>query len=68
MVVFNRGEGAVDLDMARFAERTAGFADRRRGVAAGRHLGQLWTTTDGGRHWEPVTSPVTGLAESVETY
>ena len=29
MVVFNRGEGAVDLDMARFAERTAGYTHGR---------------------------------------
>jgi photosystem II stability/assembly factor-like uncharacterized protein len=34
--------------------RRVAFADATRGMALGETLGEVWRTTDGGAHWEPV--------------
>ena len=43
----------------------SGFADRRRGVAAGRTAARLWRTIDGGEHWEHLDVGIDGEASLV---
>ena len=50
------------LELPRGALVTA-FADARRGVAAGAHLGHLWRTRDGARTWELLPLPADGRPE-----
>jgi hypothetical protein len=38
----------------------SGFADARRGIAAGYDLAKLWRTDDGGAHWLPLAVEVDG--------
>ena len=48
--------------------RHAMFADRRRGVAWGAHLGDVWRTLDGGASWARLPLPFDGdPARLVET-
>jgi hypothetical protein len=41
------------------------MATARRGIAAGQHLNELWTTEDGGRSWSPLPLPIRGSARGV---
>jgi hypothetical protein len=40
--------------------KAAAFADARRGIAIGKHLGQVWTTTDGAAQWTRLVLPIEG--------
>jgi hypothetical protein len=45
--------------------RSVAFVDARRGMAIGRHLGQVWVTTDGGHTWSKLAVPLDGDPASV---
>jgi len=42
------------------------FANAKAGIAAGKHAGQLWWTTDQGRSWQPLDVPVEGDPATVK--
>lgn len=54
-----RGAPDAPLHPSPLPERTSrvAFADAARGIALGDSLGDVWRTTDGGQHWEPVPVP-----------
>jgi hypothetical protein len=40
--------------------RGVAFVDARRGIAIGKHLGQVWTTIEGADRWSRLTVPMDG--------
>jgi hypothetical protein len=54
-----RGAPDAPLHPSPLPERTSrvAFADAARGLAVGDSLGDVWRTTDGAQHWEPVPVP-----------
>src|SRR4029077_5394479 len=40
--------------------KAVAFVDAHRGIAIGKHLGQVWSTTDGAARWSRLVVPVVG--------
>lgn len=61
-LALGRGDTDLPLRVRELPEgaRDVAMLDARRGIAAGETLRELWTTRDGGEHWESAALPLTG--------